>query len=274
VQYCGPNTYPDDELPTLRPAVDELYDCQDRMAEAMLAALAQMWELPPRTFAQHFSWRSSSSLRLLLYPGTGGGAAGPPREEGDGAGLSEEGEPLPPSGITPHTDFEMFTLMSQDSPGLQIIPADRNLSPPGGERAAGAAGAEGRPAERLAEAAQRVDGGWIDLPVRNGEFVIIVGDMLERFTNGVLRATPHRVVPTAWPRRSIIRFVAVDGATIVRPLPEFVPPGTQPRSAPLTLSPQLLSFFRGARADEPTWCAQIHAGGAGAARGLNSAGGA
>ena len=80
MQYCGPNTYPDDELPTLRPAVDELYDCQDRMAEAMLAALAQMWELPPRTFAQHFSWRSSSSLRLLLYPGTGD--AGPPREDG------------------------------------------------------------------------------------------------------------------------------------------------------------------------------------------------
>jgi hypothetical protein len=35
--------------------------------------------------------------------------------------------------------------------------------------------------------------GWLDMPVRQGEFVIIVGDMLERYTNGVLRATPHRV---------------------------------------------------------------------------------
>ena len=37
---------------------------------------------------------------------------------------------------------------------------------------------------------------WEDAPVRPSEFVVIIGDVLERMTNGVLRATPHRVLPS------------------------------------------------------------------------------
>jgi hypothetical protein len=69
--------------------------------------------------------------------------------------------------------------------------------------------------------------------VRDGQFVIIIGDMLERFTNGVLRATPHRVALVPWERRAIIRFVAVDGATMVAPLPQFVALGTEPLYTPV-----------------------------------------
>lgn len=47
--------------------------------------------------------------------------------------------------------------MHQDAPGLQF------MSPESGE--------------------------WIDAPVREGEFVVILGDVMERFTNGVLKAT-------------------------------------------------------------------------------------
>jgi len=100
-------------------------------------------------------------------------------------------------GIAPHTDFEAFTLMQQTAPGLQFL----------------VRGAEGRGAK---------DGGdaWLDAPA--GPFAIIVGDVLERFTNGVLRATPHRVVRTEAPRMSIIRFNAVAPETLIAPLPAFV----------------------------------------------------
>jgi isopenicillin N synthase-like dioxygenase len=89
------------QVPGLRPAVSELYARQDTVARVMLRAFAEMFELPPDTFSRHFSWRSSSSLRLLRYPGSASPEA------------ATSGPPLPDSGISPHTDFEMFTLMSQ-----------------------------------------------------------------------------------------------------------------------------------------------------------------
>ena len=53
-------------------------------------------------------------------------------------------------------------------------------------------------------------------------FDTFVGDVLERFTNGELVATPHRVIATPHQRSSIIRFNAVTADTVVAPLPEFV----------------------------------------------------
>ena len=97
-------------------------------------------------------------------------------------------------GIAPHTDFEAFTLMHQTSPGLQVLHQ-------GGDH----------------------DGGtdeWIEAPV--GPYCVVIGDVLERFTNGILRATPHRVVRTSLPRMSLIRFNAVAPETVIAPLPAFV----------------------------------------------------
>ena len=95
-------------------------------------------------------------------------------------------------GISAHTDFEAFTLMHQDAAGLQFVPAESST------------------------------GEWIDAPVFKGSFVVIVGDVLERMTNGVLKATPHRVVTTSHRRQSIIRFNAVTAETIVAPLDSFI----------------------------------------------------
>eukprot|EP01043_Picozoa_sp_COSAG02_P021600 COSAG02_NODE_1101_length_14572_cov_10.347267_1_plen_248_part_00 len=102
-EYVGPNVYADDELPEMRPVIDELYDRQDEVARMMFQAFAEMFKLHRDTFSQHFSWRSSSSLRLLFYPGSESVAA----EQ-----RSAELGALPSSGISPHTDFELFTLMS------------------------------------------------------------------------------------------------------------------------------------------------------------------
>ena len=115
----------------------------------------------------------------------------------------------------------MFTLMHQDAPGLQIVPMHGQ--------------------------------GWIDLPVRPAEFVIIVGDMLERYTNGRLRATPHRVQLTPWPRNSIIRFTAVNGSTIVAPLPAFVPDGIEPLYTPVSQVQHVVSSLQAVYDGTGSW---------------------
>uniref|UniRef100_A0A7R9VJY9 Fe2OG dioxygenase domain-containing protein n=1 Tax=Pseudictyota dubia TaxID=2749911 RepID=A0A7R9VJY9_9STRA len=187
------NRYPGSDLvePDYVSFMDDLYERQNKLGRALMVAFAECLELPSRTFLDMFTGLQDKDLkqggddveekkngdfgtiRLLSYPEM-------TSKEADKANM----------GISAHTDFEAFTLMHQDAPGLQFIPMS-------GE-------------------------GWIDAPVRPGEFVVIVGDVLERFTNGVLKATPHRVVLTPHHRQSIIRFNAVTPDTIIAPLPEFV----------------------------------------------------
>ena len=65
-------------------------------------------------------------------------------------------------GSAPHTDFGCLTILTQDGiGGLQV---------------------------------QTKNGDWIDIPKVDGSFVVNVGDMLHRLTNGLLRSTPHRVI--------------------------------------------------------------------------------
>lgn len=92
-------------------------------------------------------------------------------------------------GIAAHTDFECFTIMNQTAPGLELT---------------------------------NVDGQWCEAPSDIGTFTIILGDMTERFSNGWLKATGHRVVNTPWRRYSMILFFAIDGDYLVEPLPHFV----------------------------------------------------
>jgi isopenicillin N synthase-like dioxygenase len=73
-----------------------------------------------------------------------------------------EGTPGDFFGAAPHTDFGCLTLLVQDAVGgLQV---------------------------------QDATGRWLDAPCRPGTFVVNVGDMLHRLSNGRLRSTPHRVI--------------------------------------------------------------------------------
>jgi isopenicillin N synthase-like dioxygenase len=66
-------------------------------------------------------------------------------------------------GSNPHTDYGFVTILAQDaSGGLQVRSPDGHT--------------------------------WLDVPPRENIFVLNVGDVGERWSNGRLRSTPHRVV--------------------------------------------------------------------------------
>lgn len=60
-----------------------------------------------------------------------------------------------------HTDYECLTLLHTRNKGLQVMSQDDK---------------------------------WIDVPVDPDVLIVNIGDMLEAWTNGILRSTPHRVL--------------------------------------------------------------------------------
>jgi len=104
-------------------------------------------------------------------------------------------------GIAAHTDFECFTIMNQTASGLELTD---------------------------------VNGHWCEAPSDLGAFTVVLGDMMERFSNGWLKATGHRVVNTPWTRYSMILFFAVDGDHTVEALPQFVSEENPARYDPVT----------------------------------------
>ena len=129
------------------------------------------------------------------------------------------------TGIGAHTDFECFTLMHQNAHGLQLMP-------------------------RMADGGH---GEWMDAPVRDAEFIVIVGDMLERLTNGTLLATPHRVLPTAHARSSIIRFNAFAPEVLIEPLPAFVGPARPPAYSSVRMREHMETTMRNLEAGLGSW---------------------
>lgn len=87
-------------------------------------------------------------------------------------------------GVAPHTDFGVLTVLCQDTVGgLQV---------------------------------QHADGTWFEAPPVPGSLVINVGDLLARWTNGVYRSTPHRVVNRSGRERlSLVLAFDPDPRTLV-----------------------------------------------------------
>ena len=89
-------------------------------------------------------------------------------------------------GIATHTDYGCLTLLATDgSPGLEV---------------------------------RKRGGGWIAVSAEPGAFVINFGEMMEVWTDGLVRATPHRVVGGKNERISVPLFFNSANDTNVAPL--------------------------------------------------------
>lgn len=122
-------------------------------------------------------------------------------------------------GISAHTDFECITLLYQTASGLELLD---------------------------------VNGRWLDAPARDGRIVVLLGDMLECWTNGVFKATGHRVRKTIEQRFSIVLFVAANEFIEVAPQPQFVSADAPSRYTPITQAQHIENEVR--RAKENAAC--------------------
>jgi isopenicillin N synthase-like dioxygenase len=104
-------------------------------------------------------------------------------------------------GIAAHTDFECITLLYQTSAGLELLDTS---------------------------------GDWRNAPVHDGRIVVLLGDMLERWTNATFKATGHRVRNTPKQRFSIVMFIAANGDIEIAPQPQFISGSKPPAYAPTT----------------------------------------
>ena len=89
-------------------------------------------------------------------------------------------------GIATHTDYGCLTLLATDgSPGLEV---------------------------------RKRGGGWIPVSAPPGEFVINFGEMMEIWSRGQVKATPHRVVGTNHERLSVPLFFNPSVDTNIAPM--------------------------------------------------------
>lgn len=87
-------------------------------------------------------------------------------------------------GVGPHTDFGVLTVLCQDDVGgLQV---------------------------------ESLNGDWIEAPPVPGTLVVNVGDLLERWTDGAFRSTPHRVInASSRERLSLVLAFDPDPETLI-----------------------------------------------------------
>ncbi len=115
-------------------------------------------------------------------------------------------------GAAPHTDHGTLTLLMQDSVGGLQIRTRRDE--------------------------------WIDAPSIPGTFIINIGDMVARMTNGHFRSTPHRVISHRSQRRfSLPFFFFPDYAMRVEVLPEYQSADNPPRFEPVIWGEYVLAQF-------------------------------
>ncbi|KQQ56808.1 2OG-Fe(II) oxygenase [Pseudomonas sp. Leaf127] len=161
----GPNHWP--TLPGFKPAVQAYYQAVFALGHQLFRGFALALGLDEQAFDDMARF-PPSKLRLIHYPFDGDAQDAP--------------------GIGAHTDYECFTILKADQPGLEVM---------------------------------NEQGEWIDAPPLEGAFVVNIGDMLEVMTAGAFVATAHRVRKVRHERYSFPLFYACDYHTQIKPLPQF-----------------------------------------------------
>jgi isopenicillin N synthase-like dioxygenase len=113
-------------------------------------------------------------------------------------------------GAAPHTDYGCMTLLAQDeSGGLQV---------------------------------RRPDGVWLDAPPRPDAFVLNLGDLMPRWSNGRFNSTPHRVLNRSGrDRYSLPYFFDPSMDAVIECLPGCAGPGNPARFAPMRYGDYLMA---------------------------------
>lgn len=89
-----------------------------------------------------------------------------------------------------------------------------------------------------------LDGTWTDVAHVPDALVVNLGDMLERWTNGMYRSTRHRVVSvTGRGRYSCPFFFEPNFDTVVEALPGCCGPDSPPKYPPTTSGQHLLDKY-------------------------------
>lgn len=161
----GPNDWP--QVARFRQRAQAYYGAVFELGRVLFRGFALALGLPEGAFDDMARF-PPSKLRMIHYP------------------FDAEAEDAP--GIGAHTDYECFTILLADAPGLEV------LNP---------------------------DGVWIDAPPVADAFVVNIGDMLEVMTAGAFVATAHRVRKVSEERYSFPLFYACDYHTEIKPLPAF-----------------------------------------------------
>ena len=116
-----------------------------------------------------------------------------------------------------HSDYGMITLLlTDDNPGLQVKLSDK----------------------------------WIGVPPKEGAFVVNIGDMFERWTNGVFKSTIHRVIQPSngSERYSVPFFFEPDFDALVECL-DVCRGEDGPKFPPITAGQHLINMYEMTHAD-------------------------
>jgi isopenicillin N synthase-like dioxygenase len=176
-----PNIWPD-EPHDFQSVVYSYYESVLPLGRLLLKGFALALDLP-ETYFDNKTTKPLADLALLHYP--------------------PQPEPIDPKhiGVGAHTDFECFTILTQDAAGLQV---QNNL------------------------------GQWIEAPPIPGSFVINIGDCMARWTNDTFASTIHRVINlTGKSRFSIPFFFNVSCDTVIACLESCQSPERPRRYAPV-----------------------------------------
>lgn len=165
----GPNEWP--LLPDFKESVQAYYAAIFALGRKLFGGFALALGLKEDYFDAMVT-RPPSKLRLIHYP------------------FDSAAQDAP--GIGAHTDYECFTILLANKPGLEVM---------------------------------NDQGQWIDAPPIEDAFVVNIGDMLEVMTAGTFVATAHRVRTVSEERYSFPLFYACDFHTQIKPLPSFAQAG-------------------------------------------------
>ncbi|WCJ25841.1 2-oxoglutarate (2OG) and Fe(II)-dependent oxygenase superfamily protein [Euphorbia peplus] len=119
-------------------------------------------------------------------------------------------------GASAHSDYGMVTLLVTDGvPGLQVC------------------------REKFKEPQI-----WEDVLPLRGAFIVNIGDMMERWTNGMFRSTLHRVMPTGQERYSLAFFFDPNSDCIVECLESCCSESCPKRFSPIRSGDYLKEKFK------------------------------